>query len=415
MTIATARAFDTDASPSAQSLRALDGVNFFVAAILAGFGPFVAVFLGEQGWSQEEIGLVLSTGAVAGLLAQVPGGELLDVLHSKRFLVALGIVMVGLGALIIALWPAFAPVAMALVLQGITGGFLGPAITSISLGLVGHDLLGERLGRNQSFKSIGSLAAAGIFGVVGYFLSNRAIFFTTVLLVLPALAVLARIRANDIHFGRSVGAPDHHHRATRPPRARRLAFWKNRYLLIFASSLFLFQMADASMLPLIGGKLAQTEGSRSSLIMSGLLIVPQLLVALMAPWAGRRAKSWGRRPLLLIGFGVLPVRALLFTVITDPMLLLAVQVLDGISGTVLGVLQALIIADLTSGTGRFNLAQGLAGVASGIGASVSTTLFGVIADSLGRAAAFLVMAAMGSAALVVVWLFMPETKPARRR
>jgi MFS family permease len=174
-------------------------------------------------------------------------------------------------------------------------------------------------------------------------------------------------------------------------------------------------MADASMLPLIGGKLAQTEGSRSSLIMSGLLIVPQLLVALMAPWAGRRAKSWGRRPLLLIGFGVLPVRALLFTVITDPMLLLAVQVLDGISGTVLGVLQALIIADLTSGTGRFNLAQGLAGVASGIGASVSTTLFGVIADSLGRAAAFLVMAAMGSAALVVVWLFMPETKPARRR
>jgi MFS family permease len=407
--IATAQSFETSA-PSAQSLRALDGVNFFVAGILAGFGPFVAVFLGEQAWSQEEIGLVLSAGAVAGLLAQLPGGELLDAVQSKRLVVALGTVMVGLGALIIALWPAFAPVSVALVLQGVTGGFLGPAITSISLGLVGHDLLGERLGRNQSFKSIGSLAAAGMFGAVGYFLSDRAIFFTAAVLMLPALAALARIRANDIHFGRSVGAPDHRH-ATRPPRARRRAFWKNRNLLIFSGCLFLFQMADASMLPLIGGTLAQTEGSRSSLIMSGLLIVPQILVALMAPWAGRRAKSWGRRPLLLIGFGVLPVRAVLFTVITDPVLLVAVQVLDGVSGTVLGVLQALIIADLTNGTGRFNLAQGLAGVASGIGASVSTTLFGLIAESLGRAAAFLTMALMGLAAVVIVWLFMPETKP----
>lgn len=177
----------------------------------------MAVFLGEQNWSQEEIGLLLSVGAAAGLLAQVPGGELLDAVRSKHFLVALGTVMVGLSALIIALWPAFAPVSVALVLQGVTAGFSGylGRPTSISLGLVGHDLLSERLGRNQSFKSVGSLAAAGIFGVVGYFLSNRAIFFMTTVLILPALAALGRIQADNIHFGRSVGAPDHH--ATRGP------------------------------------------------------------------------------------------------------------------------------------------------------------------------------------------------------
>src|ERR1700736_3644564 len=191
MTITTTQSFNTRALPVAGSLmRALDTVNFSVAASLAGFGPFVAVFLGEQTWSQEEIGLVLSIGAAARLLAQVPGGELLDVVRSKCFLIALGMVMVGLSAGIIALWPAFAPVCVALVLQGITGGFLGTAITSISLGLVGHDLLSERLGRNQCFRSIGSLAAAAILGAVGYFLSNRAIFFATALFVLPALAAL---------------------------------------------------------------------------------------------------------------------------------------------------------------------------------------------------------------------------------
>ena len=413
MTITTAQTLDASGIPSGQSLRALDGVNFFVAGALAGFGPFVAVFLGAQGWSQERIGIVLSAGGIAGLLAQLPGGELLDVVRSKRLLVAAGTVMVGGGALIIALWPEFIPVSAALMLQGITGGFLGPGIASISLGLVGHRMLSERLGRNQRFKSTGSLVAAGIFGFLGYFLPNRDISLTTAILVLPALIALARIRAGDIHFGRSCGAPDHH-LSTQPPRVRRRSLWKNRYLLIFAGSLFLFQIVDASILPLIGGNLAHSGGRGSALIVSGLFIVPQIVVALGAPWAGRQAKTWGRRPLLIIGFGALPIRVLLFALITNPALLATAQILDGVSGTVLGVLQALIIADLTNGTGRFNLAQGFVGVVSGIGASISTTLFGLVTQSFGGAAGFLVMALIGSVAVVIVWLVMPETKHATR-
>jgi MFS family permease len=145
--------------------------------------------------------------------------------------------------------------------------------------------------------------------------------------------------------------------------------------------------------------------------MSALIVVPQIIVALLAPWAGRRAESWGRRPLLLIGIGVLPIRAVLFTLITDPAFLIAVQALDGISGTVLGVLTALIVADLTHGTGRFNLAQGLVGAISGIGAALSTTLTGLVAGSLGRSAGFLLVVAMALAAVAIAWSFMPETKP----
>jgi MFS family permease len=183
-------------------------------------------------------------------------------------------------------------------------------------------------------------------------------------------------------------------------------------LLTFAISLFLFQFANASVLPLVVEALVYQGAQRSSLMVSALIILPQIIVAVMAPWVGRQAKSWGRRPLLLIGFGALPIRALLFASVTDPSLLLCLQVLDGISGAVLGVLTALVVADLTSGSGRFNLAQGIVGTASGIGASLSTTLFGLIAVSFGRTAVFVSIASVALLGTLILWFFMTETKPA---
>jgi MFS family permease len=190
---------------------------------------------------------------------------------------------------------------------------------------------------------------------------------------------------------------------------------KDTRLVIFATSLFLFQLANASVLPLAGEALVRMSQMDSSLIISALIIVPQVLVALMAPWTGRQAQSWGRRPLLLIGFAALPIRALGFALISDPLLLLAVQALDGISATVLGVLTALVIADITGGTGRFNLAQGIVGTASGIGASISTTLSGLVAERLGSSAGFLCIAATALLATMVVLFLMPETRPQTKR
>jgi MFS family permease len=397
-------------TPSDISLRSLDAVNLLLAGALSGFGPYVAVFLAEQKWSQQNIGLVLTAAGFAGLLTQLPAGELLDAIRSKRTVVALGAAMVAAGALIIASWPSFPLVLTALVLQAITGGFLGLAVAAISLGLVGHAALGERLGRNQRFASTGGVLAAGLMGLIGYFLSYRAIFLVAAALVLPLLFALGRIRPSDIHFGRACGVPDHHG-ASAPPRTRRRSVWMDRGLLTFAGCVFLFQMANASMLPLAGESLVYSEVPFSSLIVSALIIVPQVIVALMAPWAGRRSKTWGRRPLLLVGFAALPLRALLFAWTANPIILIAAQVLDGVSGTMLGVLTALIVADLTEGTGRFNLAQGFVGTVSGVGASLSTTLSSLVAASLGRAAGFLGIAAVALAAVLLLWLLMPETHP----
>jgi MFS family permease len=397
-------------SPSGASLRGLDGVNLLLAGALSGFGPYIAAFLAQQNWTQENIGFALTAGGFAGLLSQLPGGALLDAIRSKRIAVALGAVMIATGALMIAVWPSFPLVFAALVLQGITGGFLGLAIAAISLGLVGNAALAERLGRNQRFASMGGVLAAGLMGFVAYSLSYRAIFFVAAALVVPLLFALSRIQPSDIHFGRASCVPDHHGPGT-PPRAALRSLWNTRGLLVFAGCVFLFQMANASMLPLAGEAFAYSKEAFSSLIFSALIMVPQIIVAIMAPWTGRRANMWGRRPLLLIGFAALPIRALVFASTTDPAILVVAQVLDGVSGTALGVLTALVIADLTAGSGRFNLAQGFVGTISGIGASLSTALSGLVAGSLGRTAGFLGIAAVALAAVLLVWWLMPETHP----
>jgi predicted MFS family arabinose efflux permease len=248
-------------------------------------------------------------------------------------------------------------------------------------------------------------------GLIGYLLSYRAIFLTAAALVLPLLFALSRIQPSDIHFGRACGVPEHRGPSA-PARAPHRNLWQSRSLLTFAACVFLFQTANASMLPLAGEALVYNRAPFSSLIVSALIVVPQVIVALMAPWAGRRARL-GRRPLLLVGFAALPMRALLFAWTTDPIILVAAQVLDGVSGAMLGVLTALIVADLTKGTGRFNLAQGFVGTISGVGASVSTTLSSLVAESLGRAAGFLGIAAVALAAVLLVWLQMPETIPSK--
>jgi Na+/melibiose symporter-like transporter len=288
------------------------------------------------------------------------------------------------------------------------GSIVGPGLAAISLGLVGCDALSERLGRNQRFASIGGLTAAGITGVVGYFISIGDIFLLTAACGIPVIAALVRIHAADIHFARACCAPDNH--ATDPQRVTRGVLFKDHRLFIFAVCLFLFQLANASILPLAGERLLEAEGRTSSLVMSALIIVPQLVVASLAPWVGRTANSWGRRPLLLIGLCVVPVRAASFASTADPTLLVAVQALDGLSGATLGVLTAVVISDLTKGSGRFNLAQGLVGTFSGIGAALSTSISGLFVERFGHTAGFMSVTAVGLFAIAILWAFMPETK-----
>jgi MFS family permease len=190
---------------------------------------------------------------------------------------------------------------------------------------------------------------------------------------------------------------------------------RNRPLLIFAGCLLLFHLANAAMLPLMGSVLTMRSSSQwATLLIAACIVVPQMIVAALSPWIGTRAQIWGRRPLLLIGFAALPLRGLLFATVTNPELLVVVQLLDGVTAAVFAVLVPLVVADLTRGTGHFNLGQGIVGTFIGIGASISSTLAGYLSDRFGSPWAFAGLAVIALAGLAMVYLLMPETKPAEQ-
>jgi predicted MFS family arabinose efflux permease len=398
-------------APSRRSLRGLDWFVFFVADVQTGFGPFVSVYLTTQHWTQIDIGLILSVAGFVSLIGQMPGGAMVDAARSERFVGGLAVAAICVSALTYATLPIFPAVLGASILHAAASCVLGPAIAAISLGLVGHAVIGERLGRNARFASIGNGLAAAAMGACGYFLSARAVFVVTVLLLVPALLALRRIAEGEIDPARAHGAPPRY-TAKKPP-IRPGALMRNRPLLIFAGCLLLFHLANSAMLPLVGSVVTMKSARWATLIIAACIVVPQVVVALLSPWIGTRAQIWGRRPLLLIGFAALPIRGLLFALVSDPSLLLAVQILDGITAAVFAVMVPLVVADLTRGTGHFNLGQGILGTATGIGASLSATLAGFMTDRFGGAAAFGSLATIALAGFTLVWFLMPETRPAK--
>jgi MFS family permease len=397
-------------APSRRSLRGLDWFVFFVADVQTGFGPFVSVYLTAQRWTQFDIGLVLSAAGFVSLIGQMPGGALVDAARSQRLVAGLAVAAICVSALTYAALPIFPTVLAGSILHAAASCVLGPAMAAISLGLVGHAAIGQRLGRNARFASIGNGLAAAAMGACGYLLSARAVFIVTVLLLVPALLALRAIAEREIDPERAHGAPPRHVTAKRPTRAG--ALMNNRPLLIFAGCLLLFHLANSAMLPLVGSVVTMRSAHWATVIIAACIVVPQLVVAVLSPWVGMRAQIWGRRPLLLIGFAALPIRGLLFAFISNPTILLAVQLLDGITAAVFAVMVPLIVADLTRGTGHFNLGQGILGTATGIGASLSATLAGYVTDRFGSPVAFTSLAMIAFVGLTLAWFLMPETRPA---
>jgi MFS family permease len=376
--------------------------------VQTGFGPFVSVFLTTQKWTQVDIGLVLSAAGFVSLIGQMPGGVLVDAARSERLVGGIAVAAICFSALGYAALPVFPMVLSAAVVHSLASCVLGPAIAAISLGLVGHAAIGERLGRNARFASVGNGLAAAAMGACGYLISARAVFIVTVLLLVPALLSLRSIAAAEIDPERAHGAAPR--RRVHKPPAKPGDLMHNRPLLIFAGCLLLFHLANAAMLPLIGSVVTMRSARWATILIAACIVVPQLVVAASSPLIGRRAQTWGRRPLLLIGFAALPIRGILFASVTNPELLVIVQLLDGVTAAVFSVMVPLVVADLTRGTGHFNLGQGIVGTFTGIGAALSATLAGYISDHLGSPAAFAGLAAIALVGLIVVWFLMPETR-----
>ncbi len=396
----------------ARAERALDALSFFASDARYGLGAYLGVYLlTEHGWSPAAIGAALSIGMFTGLVAQAPMGLLVDAIRAKRALVAVAVVIVTATCLVIPLAPHFWTVSAAGLVGALAGVTIGPALSSIALGIVGPSGFARRQGRNEALfhagdgaLSLSILLTAPIFGSAVLFWSMGATALATV-------AAAAMIPAAAINLRLARGLPEREAEFTVRPSAWRVLL-SSRPLLIFAACGALFHLANASMLGLVSQKLALANLGQGITLTAASAVAAQAVMVPVAALVGARADAWGRKPLLLAAFVALSIRGVLYTLSDETAWLIGVQLLDGVGAGLIGALFPIVVADLTRGSGHFAAALGVVGAVHAVGGVISMVLAGAVVVWAGYDAAFLLLSAIAAAGALLLFAIMPETRGA---
>jgi MFS family permease len=401
--------------PSARALRGLDALNFTLADVRDGLGPYLAIYLvavrgPDQGWNEATAGLVMTIAGLAGLVAQTPAGALIDRSRNKRAIVIAAALAVTLSCLSLPFLSGFAAVAASQSLAGIAGAIFPPALAAITLGVVGPTLFSKRIGRNEGFNHAGNAVSAGLAAGLAALFGPVVVFWLMGLMAALSIGAMLLVPAREIDDDLARGldgrqAEDH----TQPSGLAVLL--QNRTLMLFALLAAVFHFANAAMLPSVGQQLAHLIGKDYATSLIAICIVAaQCVMVPVALVVGARADAWGRKPIFLAAFGVLAVRGVLYTFSDNPVWLVGVQLLDGVGAGIYGALFPIVVADLTRGTGRFNVSQGAIATAQGLGAALSASFAGMLIVGAGYATAFLALAAIAAAGFVLYLVAMPETR-----
>ena len=404
------RSDSREQQPSSRSLWALDGLNFFLADVRDGMGPFLGTFLREHHhWDAGRVGIALAASQIGTVLAQTPLGALVDRIRWKRLAVAVAAVVVAAGCVLLYLVPTMLVVLAAQTAIGAAAAIFPPAVAAITLGLVGRAVMPRQTGRNEAYNHGGNFVAAALAGACAYFIGYGALFFLVAAMAAASAGAVMLIREREIDHELARGADEVGESGHEIVGVREL--FKDRRIQVFIASAVLFHFANAAMLPLVGQKSSDGLKDGAAVVMSACIIAAQLVMIPVALAASRLSASWGRKPVFLIGFGVLPIRGLLYCLSINPVYLVGVQLLDGIGAGIFGVVSVLVVADLTRGTGRFNLTQGALATATGVGAGLSNLLAGFVVKAAGFNAGFVMLAAIAALGTLFFWLAMPETRP----
>ncbi|MDP4027061.1 MFS transporter [Methylobacterium sp. NEAU 140] len=403
-------------TPSRRALRGLDALNFTLADVRDGLGPYLAIYLiavrgPDQGWNEATTGLIMTIAGIAGLIAQTPAGALIDRTRHKRAIVMAAAVAVTLSCVALPWISNFYVVAATQSVAHIAGAIFPPALAAITLGVVGPKLFAKRIGRNEGFNHAGNAVSAALAGGLAYLFGPVVVFWLMGVLAALSIGAMLMVPASEIDddLARGLDCPQDDADCAHGASGLK-ALLANRHLLLFAVLAAVFHLANAAMLTSVGQQLTHIVGKDSATSLIALCIVAaQCVMVPMAVFVGAKADAIGRKPIFLTAFGVLAIRGALYTVSDNPYYLVAVQCLDGVGAGIYGALFPLVVADLTRGTGRFNVAQGAVATAQGLGASLSATLAGVIIVSAGYGAAFLVLAAIAAVGFALYLLLMPET------
>ncbi len=399
--------------PSRDAALSLDAVNFFLADVRDGLGPYLAIYLlTTNQWDEASIGAVMAVAGIAGIVAQTPAGAAVDASKAKRALVVAAAIVITATSLAVPWIENHYILAAVQSLSSMAAAVFPPAIAAITLGIVGPKAFAARTGRNEGFNHAGNALAAALAAAFAYAWGPVVVFWLMAAMAAASIVAILSIPAAAIDDEMARGMlPGEGRNPSHDPSSWR-AVVSNPRLLVFAVSTVLFHFANAAMLPLAGQKLAQDNAALATSLMAACIVAAQIIMVPMALLVGAKADAWGRKPIFLVAFSVLAIRGALYPLSDSPSWIVAVQLLDGVGAGIFGALFPIVVADLTRGQGHFNVSLGAVATATGLGASLSTAFAGLIVVHEGYSAAFLSLAAVAALGFVIYAIGMPETRDA---
>lgn len=406
-----------DASSKQKSLIFLSLLCFSLADVRDGLGPFLGVYLQGLGWMPDEIGFVMTAGGLAGLVCTTPLGALADHTRHKRGLIAASVILIVIACGMIFSWNGAAAATFSKVLSCVAAAVIMPALTGITLGMVGQQGLPTRLGVNEAWSHAGNAATAIMGGLVGYTFGIPGVFFVMALMGGVALFCLWRIDPRHIDYAAARGlAPDGAgHSALKTENLRRL--FTDKSLLVVGMTLFFFHLGNAALLPLLGQSAVARFEVNAAAYTAGTVVLAQTTMILTALWGARVAQKKGYGPLFYIALLALPLRGCIAGLWHSPWSIMPVQVLDGVGAGLLGVATPGIVARLLQGGGHINTGLGFVLTIQGVGASFSNAYGGLFAHHAGYSDAFFALAAapcVGMALFIMAARFLPALRHALR-
>ncbi|HWU66400.1 MAG TPA: MFS transporter [Methylophilus sp.] len=387
---------------STDSRQWLAVMNFFMADVRDGLGAFLGVYLLAQSWQADDIGYVMTIGGLATMLAGIPAGALMDRTHAKRLWLSVCAILMVMGCLVLLLWHSFVAIALSQAATGVVRAMIGPAIASISLGLVGAKYLPRQLGQNEAWSHAGSLVSVSVAGVLGYFWGLSAVFVLLAVMAVLALMCIRRIRPKEIdyHAARGLAA---HAAVSDSGHAVWAALLQSRPLLMLASIMMLFHLANAAMLPLLGQAMVAQGLVNASLFTALTVMIAQCVMIPMALLAGRYAEQFSYERLVKLALLALPLRGVIASSWNSPWAVVPVQLLDGVGAGLLGVALPGLVAKMLQGSGHFNVGLGFVLTIQGLGAALSPAIAGWVAQRYGYALSFTLLTGFAVLALLLWW------------
>lgn len=400
-----------DQEPSKQTVHGLNSLLFFISDVRHGVGPLLSIYLhSDLKWSPAKVGLALASIDFSAVLCQLPAGILADASHSKRALIALACLAIMGGCALIITFPNFASLIFAQFIMGMAIALISPALGAITMGLFGKEHYPWRTTRNEMWNHAGNVFTALSIGLISFLYGHQWIFYIVMLFALASLVSLCFIRSHEIKYSAARElAKDPLTGYPAPPISFEELF-KKKAIFIFNFSIIIYYIANAAQIAIVGQMLANHYPKRDALFLATCMLIAEFIMIGTAFTMSFIVNRLGRKPIFLIAFSILPIRAILYTLTDNPALLLSIQILDGIAAGIIGVIGTIINSDLAAGTGHFNFLQGMSALSTSIGASLSNALAGLIATSFGFHTALFALAitAIVGAAFFIFW--MPETR-----